>query len=104
MHGLDELLVGSILLASSLYTLVYLGPRWFKRRLSATAAALLRLAPRIPGLQRLALRLEAAAAAPATGACGGCENCGPAPAPPGSAVGQAGGAEIRIPVSKIGRR
>ncbi len=104
MHALDDVLVGSILLASGLYALVSLGPRSFRRRLSATVAALLRFAPRIPGLQRLALRLEAAAAAPATGACGGCDNCGSEPARPGPAARQAGGPEVRIPVSNIGRR
>jgi hypothetical protein len=104
MHGLDEFLVGSVLLASALYALVSLGPRSFRRRLSAASAALLRRAPRVAGLHRLALRLEAAAAISATGACGGCGHCGSDPARPGSSVGAAGGPEVRIPVSKIGRR
>lgn len=120
---LDDVVVGAVLMASGLYALGSLGPRSLKRRLLSILAAILRLAPKLPGLYRAALRLEAAAAAPVAGSCGGCDNCGSA-APLGSSAGssaassvgssvgasdglsarQAPAPEIRIPVSKIGRR
>jgi hypothetical protein len=103
MHGLlDEFLVGGALLASIIYALCSLGPRSLRRGLAIRAAALLRLLPAIPGFRSLSRRLEASAAIKPAGACGGCDDCGSAAPAPGSA----GSAEpeVRIPVSKIGRR
>jgi hypothetical protein len=101
MHGfLDEALVAVVLVASFGYALFALGPRAIKQTLLARSAALLRLAPTKLRLQGLAARWEAAASNKAAGACGGCDNCGsePAKSAPGSA------AEIKIPLSKIGKR
>jgi hypothetical protein len=102
MHGLlDEFLVGGALLASIIYALFSLGPRTLRRGLAIRTAALLRLLPAMPGFLSLSRRLEASAVKPA-GACGGCDDCGsaaPAPGSNGSAE-----SEVRIPVSKIGRR
>ena len=111
MHTmLDDGLVGGALIASGLYAIVALGPRALRRRLlSALARAAARFTP-IPGLGRLAGRLERAAAAKAA-ACGGCSGCaatdgGAAPpnraAPPGAAPNRQG--EVRVPVARIGRR
>jgi hypothetical protein len=80
MHGLlDEILVGGALLASIIYALFALGPRSWRRGLLGRAAAI-----------------------KSAGACGGCDDCGSAT----PAAGSAGSAEpeVRIPVSKIGRR
>jgi hypothetical protein len=98
MHGvIDDFLVGSALLASALYAVAALGPRPVRRRLLSGLAAALALAAPIPGVGRLAGRLERAAAAKAA-ACGGCGGCTPAPA-----VGGDGG-EVRVPVAGIKRR
>jgi hypothetical protein len=105
MHGLlDDVMVGAVLLASCVYALGSLGPRAVKRRLWSIAAAVLKVAPKSPGLYRAARSLEAAAAAPVAGSCGGCNNCGSPPARAGSSGGQSAAPEIRIPVAKIGRR
>jgi hypothetical protein len=102
MHGLlDEFLVGVALLASISYALFSLGPRTLRRGLAVRAAAALRFLPATPGLRSLSRRLETAAVKPA-GACGGCDDCGSATPAPGS-TGSAE-PEVRIPVSKIGRR
>ncbi len=98
---LDEILVSGVLLASIIYAIFALGPRSLKRGLLMRAAAWVRAVPTMPGLRALSRRMESAAVKPA-GACGGCDNCGsatPAPGSNGSAE-----PEIRIPVSKIGRR
>jgi hypothetical protein len=103
MHGLlDEILVGGALLASVIYAIFSLGPRSLRRGLLSRAAALLRSLPTMPGLRPLSRRLAAAAAIKSAGACGGCDDCGSAT----PAAGSAGSAdpEVRIPVSKIGRR
>ena len=110
MHGLlDEFLVGGALLASIIYALYSLGPRRLRRGLLLVAGTLLRLLPARLGLQRFALRLEAAAAVKTAGACGGCDNCATENPPAAGSGGSAGpsgpaGSEIRIPVSKIGNR
>jgi len=112
MHGIiDGVLVGAVLLASVVYATLSLGPRTLRRRVLAGTAALLGRLPRGFGLADLALRLQSAAAAKASGSCGGCDNCGSAPPPvaggsggSGSDAGIAGGTEIRVPVSTIGKR
>jgi hypothetical protein len=91
----DELLVGTALLASAGYALVALGPRALRPWLLSHTAALLRRVSGQAGVQRIAQRLQAAAAAKAAGACGSCGSCGRA---------ESGPADIRIPASKIGRR
>jgi hypothetical protein len=101
MHGLlDEFLVGGALLASIIYAIFALGPRNFKRGLLMRAAAWVRSVPTMPGLRSLSRRLETAADKPA-GACGGCDDCGSAT--PTASAGSAE-PEVRIPISKIGRR
>jgi hypothetical protein len=96
MHTLyDDVMVGSALLASSLYALSSLAPRMFRRGLTWSSAVLLRLVPWIPGLDRMALRLASAASAPATGSCGGCANCGPAPGLGDPAAQNFGGAAVQ---------
>jgi hypothetical protein len=77
---LDNILVGVLLLASVGYAVYKLGPRALKKRILAALG-------------------RSVSAAKADGACGGCDNCGgESAAPPSSA------SEIKIPVSKIGRR
>jgi hypothetical protein len=96
---LDNSLVGLALLVSAGYAVSSLGPRSLRRRaLSALSGALAR-APAFLGLRRIAQRLAAASASKAQGACGGCDSCGSeAPAKTSPA------AEVRVPVTKIGRR
>jgi hypothetical protein len=77
---LDDFLVGVVLLASVSYALYKLGPRNLRKRI-------------------LTLLGRSAGAGKAQGACGGCDNCGDASIAPKSSP-----ADIRIPVSKIGRR
>jgi hypothetical protein len=104
----DTVLVGLALGVSVLYATYALGPKALKRWLLAGAARLLgRLAP--PWAARAQAK-AAALAAGAGGACGGCGNCGSAKTPgtaqaagAGSLVG-ARADEVRIPVSRIGRR
>jgi hypothetical protein len=95
---LDDIVVGVILLGSVGYALCALGPRALRGRILTGAAAALRL---LPGRLRqggLAQRLRAAADSKPQGACGGCQDCAPAPKSAEPA------AEIRIPVSRIGKR
>lgn len=100
MHRvLDDFLVGIVLLVSVIYAAFALGPRTLRGRLLAGAAALLRL-PANSTLRALAARLEAAGALKAKAACGGCDNCGPERPP----VQRPSGSEVRISVSKIGKR
>ncbi|MGA2188337.1 MAG: DUF6587 family protein [Steroidobacteraceae bacterium] len=94
---LDYLLVGLVLTASVVYVLFSLGPRSLRGRLLGGAAAVLR---RLPGMRALAQRLQAAAAVKAKAACGGCDNCGSESTP----AAPSAGADVRIPVSKIGKR
>ena len=95
---LDNTLVGLALVVSAGYALTSLGPRSVRRRLLAALSRMTARAPAFPGLRSMSERL-AASAGKAQGACGGCDNCGsektPAPAP---------GAEVNVPVAKIGRR
>ena len=91
---LDEFLVGGALLASIICALFTLGPRAMRRAVLMRTVAVLRRLPAVVGVRSLARRLEAAAANKPAGACGGCDDCGSAPAEP----------EVRIPVSKIGKR
>jgi hypothetical protein len=95
---LDNTLVGLALVVSAGYALTSLGPRSVRRRLLASLSRMTARAPAFLGLRRMSERL-AASAGKAQGACGGCDNCGaektPAPAP---------GAEVNVPVAKIGRR
>jgi hypothetical protein len=94
---LDDTLVAALLLASVFYALWALGPRVLRARMLETLGATFERGPRVLGCRALARRFQAAAAKKQA-ACGGCDGCEPAP-------GQAsGGAEIKIPVSKIGRR
>jgi hypothetical protein len=103
--AVDGAMVGVVVAASVGYALYSLGPRTLRPRLRAViAAALLRL-PAATGLHPLARRLKHTAAA-ATGACGGCDNCGAAPAKPAAGTPAAGtpAAEVRVPLSAIGKR
>jgi len=97
---LDNSLVGLALLVSAGYALSSLGPRSLRRRLLATLSRLMARAPGVLGLRRAAQWLAVAAKVKAHGACGGCDSCGseqgPAPRLPV--------ADVRVPVSKIGRR
>jgi hypothetical protein len=102
---LDALLVGLVLLASVGYALVSLGPRSLRRRLLSGLSRLMARAPAFFGLRRTAQWLAAAAAGKAHGACGGCDDCGSEKAPATAATTQQSPAvEIRVPVTKIGRR
>jgi hypothetical protein len=105
-HWLDQSLVGLLLAASAGYALMTLGPKTLRKRILAGLSRLAARAPRMFGLSQWAQRLQAAAAAKPKGACGGCEDCGTGA---GTGAGSASGAqstpaEIKIPLSKIGRR
>jgi hypothetical protein len=95
-HWLDQSLVGLLLAASAGYALMTLGPKALRQRILAGTGRLAARAPRVFGLTQWAQRLQAAAAAKPKGACGGCEDCGTG--------AQSTGTEIKIPLSKIGRR
>jgi hypothetical protein len=106
MNGaLDGALVSLALAVSVGYAVGALGPRTLRRRLlSALAASMLRL-PAATRLHPLARRLQSAASAEA-GACGGCDDCGAAPPKQPTAGPPEPGtqAEIRVPLSSIGKR
>jgi hypothetical protein len=91
---LDDSLVIVVLLASVAYAMSSLGPKGLRRRMGFWLA---RLAARMR-LGGLARRLDQRAAAKSAGACGGCETCGG-----DAAEEKSPSAEIRVPVSKIGR-
>ena len=97
---LDDLLVGLALLASVFYAVFSLGPRSLRGRLLGGASAVLRRLPGFPGLHELAQRLDTAASIKAKGTCGGCDNCGLEQPP----TAPSSGPDVRIPVSKIGKR
>ena len=97
---LDNSLVGLALLASAGYAVSSLGPGALRRRMSGGLAALMSRAPAFLRLGRIARRFAAAATSEAHGACGGCGSCGSEESP----KTQAPAADVRIPVSKIGRR
>jgi hypothetical protein len=105
MHSiLDGLVVGTVLAISVVYAAFSLGPKALRRRTLLGAAFLLRTLPDTLYLRALALRLETAAAQKAAGACGGCDSCGSAQASTTATPAGANSAEVRIPISTIGRR
>jgi hypothetical protein len=102
---LDNFLVGLALLVSAGYAVSSLGPRSLRQRLLAALSRLLARAPAFPGLGRMARWLAAASAGKAKGACGGCDNCGSEQASvEKSSTQDSRAAEVRVPVTKIGRR
>jgi|ERR1700678_3056926 hypothetical protein len=107
MNGvLDVFLVALVLLASAGYAVLALGPRTLRPRAYAALSRLLSRAPGWLGLEGIARRL-AAASGEAGGACGGCDTCGSEPAGSAGAAGdglQSPAGEVRIPVSKVGKR
>jgi len=109
MHSvLDDLLVGTVLLASVVYATYSLGPKTLRRRLMRGAVTLLRKLPGVLHLQSTAQRLEASSLT-AGGSCGGCDSCESSKPAAGteSTVATAGSAvstEIRVPLSAIRRR
>jgi len=96
---LDYSLVGLALLVSAGYAVSSLGPRSLRRRVLAALSRALERAPVFLGLRRAAQRLAVASAGKAQGACGGCDSCG-SEAPTATSPA----AEVRVPVTKIGRR
>jgi hypothetical protein len=92
---LDFSLVGLLLLASAGYAILALGPRSLRPRFYASLSRLMLRAPGWLGLAAFARRL--AAAGGKSGACGGCDSCGTEPA-------ASADSEVRISVSKIGKR
>jgi hypothetical protein len=100
MNGiLDNLLVGLVLAASAGYVITSLGPRGLKARALVVASRGLRLLPAALRLHGLAEKLALASAAKSAGGCGGCDNCGSE-----HAASQTPGAEVSVPLTKIGRR
>jgi hypothetical protein len=101
-HWLDQSLVGLLLVASAAYALMTLGPKPLRARILLGVSRIAARVPRAFGLSRWAQQLQAAAAAKPKGACGGCEDCGSGASTASGA--QSMGTEIKIPLSKIGRR
>jgi hypothetical protein len=101
-HWVDQSLVGLLLVASAAYALMTLGPKPLRTTILLGVSRLAARAPRVFGLSRWAQALQAAAAAKPKGACGGCEDCGAGTSAASGA--QSTPAEIKIPLSKIGRR
>jgi hypothetical protein len=106
MNGfLDDLLVGLVLLASTGYVLYSLGPKTLRLRLLVGMSVLLGRLPTRVGLRGVAERLAMMTKSTGKGACGGCGSCGsetldgtrPATTQPSTT-------EVRIPLSKVGRR
>ena len=95
---LDECLVGAVLLASLGYAVAKLGPTPWRKRILQALGQLLRSAPAFLKLGGVAQRLETASGKN-QGACGSCDNCGTETSPAPQSSG-----EIKVPVSKIGRR
>jgi len=95
---LDAALVAIMLAASVVYAMYSLGPKPLRRRLRVALADALARAPAALHLGGIERRLREAAGG--SGACGGCESCGPSP---GDAR-EAGGKEVRVPASSIGKR
>ncbi len=96
---LDNSVVGLALLASAWYALSSLGPKRLRTRLFIALAQLAARAPGFLHLRSLARRLEGAAAK-TSGTCGGCGSCGSA----SSAQGQPAEPEVRVPLTRVGRR
>jgi hypothetical protein len=97
---LDDVLVGTVLLASMGYAVMAMGPRGLRRRMLAASGGVVGSLPKSLGLTRLAEKLKLAADLKPAGACGGCDNCGTEK----SSTPSASSSEIKIPVGKIGRR
>ncbi|HXP65813.1 MAG TPA: DUF6587 family protein [Steroidobacteraceae bacterium] len=95
---LDDIIVGAVLFASIGYAVVKLGPKTLRKRILEASSRALNAAPKPFGLRGVAQRLERASAK-AAAACGGCDSCGTE----SSSAPQSSG-EVRVPVSKIGRR
>jgi hypothetical protein len=100
MNGvLDNFLVGVALLLSAGYAVLALGPRGVRRGCLNGLSWVAARAPAFLRLRRTSERLAAAASGKAAGACGGCDDCGSDKSSATSAEG-----EVRVPVTKIGRR
>jgi hypothetical protein len=106
MNGiLDGSLVCLALLLSVGYALLSLGPRSLRAKLLALLSRAAARVPAVLGLRGAAQRLSIAAAGKSQGACGGCDDCGTTTAgAAASPTGDSPAAEVRVPVSKIGRR
>jgi hypothetical protein len=112
---LDDFLVGLVLCAGFGYVIYSLGPKSLRKALVTAAAAWL---GRVPStrLRDAAARMAAGTTAGSCGGCGGCGGCGsnaaagqsraPHGAPGQGASGELPGVtpEVRVPLSKIGRR
>ena len=92
---LDHVLVTLLLLAALVYACWSLGPKLLRARLLESLGRAFERSAALPGFGALGRRFRAAAERKQP-RCGGCEGCPPA-AP-------TSGAEIRVAVSKIGRR
>jgi hypothetical protein len=101
---LDNSLVGLVLIVSAGYAVSSLGPRSLRQRLLAALSRLLARAPAFLGVRRLARRLDVASAGKAQGACGGCDSCGSEQAPAQKSTENSRAPEVRVPLTKIGRR
>jgi hypothetical protein len=102
---LDNSLVGLVLIVSAGYAVSSLGPRSLRQRLLAALSRLLARAPAFLGLGRMSRWLAVASAGKAQGACGGCDSCGSEQSPAQkSSTENSRAAEVRVPVTKIGRR
>ena len=97
-HMLDHLLVGAVLLTAFGYAIYALGPRALRTRILLWAVRALRVLPPFFGLRGLAQRL-ADAAMVKSGGCGGCDDCAS-----GQSVSPTSSAEVRVPLSTIGKR
>ncbi len=95
---LDDGVVILLLLGSTAYAFSALGPKALRRRLWSSLARAAARAPAGWHLAGLARRLDQAAADKTAGACGGCGTCGD------DGVQKESGAEVRVPLAKIGRR
>jgi hypothetical protein len=109
MNGaLDNSLVGLMLLASTGYAVVKLGPRRLRQRMLAGLSRVIARAPSPFGLRQIAERLSTASAGKgpgkAQGACGGCDNCGSEQTPAQQAAQTLPPPEVRVPVATIGWR
>lgn len=98
---LDDFLVGLALLGGFGYALCSLGPKSLRARVLSAAATLVSRVP--AAVARSVAQRLVAAAGRAKAACGGCDNCGSNAAAPRPDAGKAA-PEVKIPLSKIGRR
>jgi hypothetical protein len=95
MQVIDNILVGLALLVSIGYAAMSLGPKSLRRFVLTCLSRLLARAP-ASGMRRAAQRLALAAGSKQSGSCGGCDSC--------DSQQPASGPEVKIPVTKIGRR